>query len=664
MTKKNDNVPRSPSPTELSYSRLVQMTPFFNDGAIKNDHRPEDPVASVSISHGNFTKSSENRAQSTSSMPTKKSAAAPPRSSPPASIDIPYINQNERKSRENDHNVANVGVAVMPKLPRHPATSVQFQTPKPELVGSNSTGFSNIDSHRFNTDPPLHQNRHHPNYPNHDQLRPSQNFDNDNIDAKVMSMENRVANLALKLQTMSHQSASQHFNTNFQNNPSDDFNAMIHNTSPAPSKRMQDIYQFIETLRNMQHVVLGTTDEQQRIKKSRALNALLNMFESVVNERYEEQQQLRNGNLDQKLLLDRTQQELQRMEQSLTILQSENEQFLRICEERDGQIQHLQNELIRTEKERNHLLDENERLRRDLEAADEQYKRERQRANQADIVASESDNVRNSILANYGRLTEENLELERSIEDLKNEKLNLTRDLEYCRDEVTTLSSEVDDLKNQMEQKDLILMERDHQLDDLNMKLAHKENSLQEALSDRERIQNEIFACQRNSNSTSHQLLEMQEKLSVLQREYDSLRRQNNPIVSTQYINLQSQLRQEQQSRRHLEAMLSRTNAKETAAQDQIQRLARTNAELKTRVNEMSARLSYVHSAEGNNCTDYALKSYNSIDAPNQKHQPITQQTMEGQSLESIRLDSKHDDGLQVDDDVQCNIMDYINNTM
>lgn len=665
MTKMNEHAPRPPSPTELSYSRLVQMTPFFNDVASKSDHRPEDRVASVSKTFAPLAKSSECRAPSTSTVPRKNSPAALPRSAPPASVDIPYVHRNEGKSTENDRNAVNVGVTLMPKLPHQLAASAQFQTPTPQLASSNSAGFANISSHRPLIEPLLDQNRDQLYFSNHDQLRSGHDNNDGTIVATIMSMENRVANLASKLQAMSCQSTFQQSYSNIHSNPSNELNAMIRNPPPAPSKRMQDIYQFIETLRNMQHVVSGTTDEQQRIKKSRALNALLNMFESVVNERYEEQQQFRNGNMDQQQLLDQMQMRLQGMEETLTNVQGENEQFLRICEERDEQIQLLQNELSRIETERNQLSDENERLRRDLEATKEQCKRERQRANQADIVASESDTVRNNILSNYGRLTEENLDLERAMEDLRNEKFNLARDLEFCREEVATLSSQIDDFRSQMEQKDLSLNEMEQQLANLNDLLAHKENSLQEAYSDRERIQNELFACHRNSNSTSDQLLHIQDKFSALQREYDSLRRKTIPIDSAKSINLQSQLRHEQQSRRHLEGMLTRANAKESSAQDQIRRLARTNAELKTKVNEMSARLSHAHNLEGSSYTDFELNRYNSSNSSNPEHLCDTKQILERQSPESTyRNCTKSADGLQVDEEnVQSNIMDYIKPT-
>jgi hypothetical protein len=50
-------------------------------------------------------------------------------------------------------------------------------------------------------------------------------------------------------------------------------------------------------------------------------------------------------------------------------------------------------------------------------------------------------------------------------------------------------------------------------------------------------------------------------------------------------------LQEEQQKRRELDGVVSQSKAKEVAANEQIRKLARVNAELKTRVNELTARL-------------------------------------------------------------------------
>ena len=51
-----------------------------------------------------------------------------------------------------------------------------------------------------------------------------------------------------------------------------------HQTAEAARSR-NEIYQFIDTLKNMQVAVSRTVDEHARVKKSRALVVLLNMFE-------------------------------------------------------------------------------------------------------------------------------------------------------------------------------------------------------------------------------------------------------------------------------------------------------------------------------------------------------------------------------------------------
>lgn len=50
-------------------------------------------------------------------------------------------------------------------------------------------------------------------------------------------------------------------------------------TAAGGARSRNEIYQFIDTLKNMQVAVSRTVNEQARVKKSRALVVLLNMFE-------------------------------------------------------------------------------------------------------------------------------------------------------------------------------------------------------------------------------------------------------------------------------------------------------------------------------------------------------------------------------------------------
>ena len=118
------------------------------------------------------------------------------------------------------------------------------------------------------------------------------------------------------------------------------------------------MHQFIETLKTMQAAVSRTADEQQRVKKSRALNALLSMFESIVEDRPS------NGiatATDPSAELS-----IRQLEQRTRHLEGENAQLLILCQEKDSQLHQIGGELQCSRRDLRHSADRNERLQRDL----------------------------------------------------------------------------------------------------------------------------------------------------------------------------------------------------------------------------------------------------------------------------------------------------------
>ena len=159
-----------------------------------------------------------------------------------------------------------------------------------------------------------------------------------------------------------------------------------------PSDRLAEMKQFIETLKGMQTAVSRTADQQQRVKKSRALNALLSMFESII----EEQPQGR------------------RLDERARRLEAENARL----RARDGQ---LQNELAR---------------------ARDECRAERQRAREAEAAAAESGAARDGLLANYARLTEEQVALRDECQDAGRERGRAATEAAACRREAEHLRTQ------------------------------------------------------------------------------------------------------------------------------------------------------------------------------------------------------------------------------
>lgn len=345
----------------------------------------------------------------------------------------------------------------------------------------------------------------------------------------------------------------------------------LHSQAIHSQSKQNDIRQFITMLQGMQHTVSRTVDEQQRNRKSQALNLLLSMFERLLEERNE--LVIENANQD----------ELVRLKERVEYLEEDNERFRTLCNERDDKLTQLHRDL-------QYLSTENVDLKQNLSRAQNDCNEERKRAKEAELIASESESVRDGLFASYGQLTEANVELESLTRDLEAEKQVLGRDLEYCKEEVIQLETQCNILHEQLKDKDLEMAELEKKLDEMHTRIASHLQSLELANTDRHRLQNELHSSQRNATSVSQQLIEIREQYTQLRKESDTSRR-NQQADESENSNIKIQLQEEKLKCKNLEVQMSKFQSREVAAQDQLRKLARINAELKTKINEMSARL-------------------------------------------------------------------------
>eukprot|EP00984_Skeletonema_dohrnii_P008907 scaffold3309_cov118-Skeletonema_dohrnii-CCMP3373.AAC.10 len=372
--------------------------------------------------------------------------------------------------------------------------------------------------------------------------------------ADASTIEDRLSNLALKLGQQSKSSID----------PS--------NPQPHPSNsNMGEIHQFIDILKNMQNVVSRTVDEQQRTKKARALNTLLTMFESIIDERSNIQQTAKEPST-------------QHLEWRIKCLETENQRLQSRCTDGETTLQHRNQEITLLQQDVQRIAAENDRLRNDLAHSQDQCQQEYTRAQEAEQVASESEKVANGLLSSYGRLTEENVDLLRAMEDVESEKKLLSKTLTSIREEVDALRNQSNQLHKQLRDSNKQKKELESFLDVANMELEKQRNAISAANEDRQRIQDELHRSQRNSTATSEQLLKLRDEFTK------KLQVDRN---SKAHESLVTKLEEEQKRRRELEELVSTAKGKEDSAGELMRKLARSNAELRSQVNQMVARINH-----------------------------------------------------------------------
>jgi len=372
---------------------------------------------------------------------------------------------------------------------------------------------------------------------------PRAGVQNSNEIVDPTTIENRLSNLELKLQS----SNSIIDQTNHQTHPS--------------NNSLGEIHQFIDILKNMQNVVSTTVDEQQRGKKARALNTLLTMFESIIDERRPSTQHL---------------------EWRIQYLERENLRLQCLCKDSETTLQRQNQAMAQLQQDVQRMAADNDRVRNDLVQAQDQCHQEYIRAKEAEQVASESEKTRNGLLASYGRLTEENVDLLRAIEDADCEQKVLSKTLASIREEVDALRNQTNQLHKQLRDSNKQKKELEILLDHANSRLETQKHDIQAANEDRQRIQDELHRSQRNSTATSEQLMKLRDEFTKkLQAD-----RSSKSIES-----LATKLEDEQIRRRELEDLVTRAKEREDSAAELMKKLARSNAELRSQVNQMVARI-------------------------------------------------------------------------
>jgi len=556
--------PRPPSPTELSYTQLAKLAPRFGS---TNKNGGQGVRNSGIISNDNVRFAIDNV---TSTLPTA------PRTAPPSTINVPSDGGNCSISTTG-------GLGVASSSGHHN----NYQTPNTTTIHSNTMS---APIHRPRPAPP-HQYTQQQIDPTNDRSTP---------------VEDRLTNLATKLHTM-QQPISSSSSTNQSNLYTPMMNNLQSTRNSSTSRNLQEVQQFIDTLKNMQAAVSNTVDEQSRLKKSRALNALLSMFERIIEDTAAQQQ----SNMPIEPIVEN---KLIQLEQRVQQLERENSQLQILNQEKNTQLQQVNNELQNMQQRLQQNTIENEQLKIDATTAQDQCHRERQRATEAEAVAAESENVRDSMLSNYARLTEENVELQQSMEHVHLDKEKMVSEIQLCQQEMNELQTQCNQLTQSLQHKDMNIIELEKKMNDLNDQLISQQNLLQSANNDRQRLQDELHNSQRNSTTASQQLMNLRGQFSQFRRESDSRQshqRTANTIDKEEHLSITHNtiLQEEQQRRRILEMSIQKAKEQDAKAQEEMQRISESNADLKNKVDELNAQLNMNSSVSGRSQTQRTSSS-------------------------------------------------------
>jgi len=174
--------------------------------------------------------------------------------------------------------------------------------------------------------------------------------------------------------------------------------------------------------------------------------------------------------------------------------------------------------------------------------------------------------------------------------------------LASIREEVDALRNQSNQLHKQLRDSSKQKKELENLLDIANVQLEKQRNAISAANEDRQRIQDELHRSQRNATATSEQMLQLRDEFTK------KLQVDRN---SKAHESLASKLEEEQMRRRELEELVSTTKGKEGSAEEWMRKLTRSNAELRSQVNQLVARISQECPKEAHDSSDLTKESDN-----------------------------------------------------
>jgi hypothetical protein len=491
-----------PSPTELSYTQLAKIAPPSLDR--------RRVVSSAVNNPAPFSSSSD---------------------VPPSFVGVPSTTMRNNTNEGGWQQMT--ATSTMPPPHRIPPTS----TPVPFRIETISVSAPPL---RWTSGDQMNNNNSiHP----HSQTTTITTPMNDD----AHNMEDRVSKLAWRLQ-MDIPPPSSVASTNYQQH-----HQLSNNTDP----RFEEIRQFIDSLKSMQLAVMNTLDESQRTKKSRALNTLLTMFERVLETSSKSvvvAGAASSSSTDQQSIEQQDSVIQQHLEATVQQLNNENRQLSTYCREKDNQMQHLTDEVRRLRLECGRLGDENDRLQSSEIRAREECTRQQEQAHVAQQAATAAEHVRDGILADYARITEENVELKRNASNAKVVDDTTVVELEACRAEMKRLRDVRDRMDNELRKRasEIVELRRDvanaKQFDN---NIAVVTDQLETCRVDMTRLQNV-------HDKTMNELQRKTNELVNVERRLDEL---HDTLIS------------ERQERRRLEEELNNSRRSTTNASEQLLRL-------------------------------------------------------------------------------------------
>jgi hypothetical protein len=492
---------RPPSPTELSYTQLAKIAPPSLDRRRVVSSAVNNPAPFLSSSV------------------------------PPSFVGVPSTTMRNY-TNEGGWQQMTASSTMPPPPPPHriPPTS----TPVPFRIETSSVSAPPL--RWTNGDQMNNNNSIHP----HSHTTTITNPMND-----AHNMEDRVSKLAWRLQ-MDMPPPSSVASTNYHERH------QLSNTDP----RFEEIRQFIDSLKSMQLAVTNTVDESQRMKKSRALNTLLTMFERVLETSSKNVVgAASSSSTDQQSIENQEDSVIQQhLEATVQQLNNDNLQLSTYCREKDNQLQHLTDEIRRLRLECGRLVDENDQLRSIELRAREECTRQREQAHLALEAATAAEHVRDGILADYARITEENVELKRDASNAKVVDDKTVVELEACRAEMKRLRDVRDRMDNELRKRasEIVELRRDV----ANAKLF--DNNLGVVTDQLETCRVEMTRLQNVHGKTINELQRKTNELVNVERRMDEL---HDTLIS------------ERQERRRLENELNNSRRSTTNASEQLLRL-------------------------------------------------------------------------------------------
>ena len=291
-------------------------------------------------------------------------------------------------------------------------------------------------------------------------------------------------------------------------------------------------------------------------------------------------------------LLNMREQEIARTDGIVRVLKSDCDELRRVLRERERELERAGADLTSVTREAQAISVEGGRLAGELQKTRQKLDEAEGERGKLEHRAKGLELEKGDLMTAYRAVIDERGVLEGGVEKLAGERQGIGQDLASTKLELERSVSVVEELESELRRKAADLGAFERQLDGISRSNLSIQRSLEAAESENRRLKTDLYSARQGAGGMARHTEGLQRQAAEKGEEAGSLREIVRALEGER-DGLQRLLSEERTHGHGVETMLSGMRARGAASEEQIRKLARENAGLQTKVNELKIQMGH-----------------------------------------------------------------------